>query len=488
MKNIILISCVSVSSLIFSMPITAEQKMELNIYQVMQRVLDRYPLLKTSELEVAQAAELKQEIESSLGWQLNSSAGVTHDLTGFGTPSDRMDINSAVGRQLKSGSTISLSGAYRYEDSSLSINPALPNPAHTTRLDLSYRLPLSQGENNPLYSEGLITAESSHNLAKAKQLSTRISLAEQVTNIFYASAVTRARILNARQAVRRAKKLETYIDKNVRLGLSEEKDKLQVVAQYNSKLSDLSAIRIQWKQQQNSLNRLMLEGVGKDVYPSLISHESYSSYNLQELIETTKSYHPAIKTSQEQLLIAESKINSAKDKKKDTLDLVMSVGSRTSDGTSKSGTVSERDWAGSINLEYKHLFDDTGVTSKYKQAQFEKNIALENITKVNDDILYTTSGLVAEINAAKLAVSTAENKLKSELLKLKEAEHRFRTGRANTAQLIQFQNEYSFAELSYQNQKIDLNSRIIALQIFSGKFWDKLTLASMPSAQHGVKK
>ena len=488
MNIIILISCIATSSLIFSMPVLAEQKIELNIYQVMQRVLDRYPLLKTSELEVAQAAELKQQVESSLGWQLNSSAGVTHDLTGFGTPSDRMDINSAVGRQLKSGSTISLSGGYRYEDSSLSISPVLPNPAHTTRLDLSYRLPLSQGEGNPLYSEGLITAESSHKLAIAKQLSTRITLAEQVKNIFYASAATKARMDNAKQAVKRAKKLELYIDKNVRLGLSEKKDKLQVVAQYNSKLSDLSAIRIQWEQQQNSLNRLMLEGIGKNVYPSLISHESYNSYALQDLIELAKAYHPAIKTSQEQLLIAESKINSANDKKKDNLDLVMSVGSRTSDGTSKSGTVSEKDWAGSITLEYKHLFDDNGVTSKYRQAQIEKNIALENIVKVNDDIRYTTSGLVAEIKAAKLAVKSANKKLQSELLKLKEAEHRFRTGRANTAQLIQFQNEYSFAELSYQNQKIDFNSRIIALQIFSGQFWDKLTLVDLPSAQHGVKK
>lgn len=488
MNKIILLSCISISPLVFSVPVIAEQKMELNIYQVMQRVLDRYPLLKTSEMEVSQAAELKKQIESSLGWQLNSAAGVTHDLTALGTPSDRMDISSSVGRQLKSGSTISLSGAYRYEDSSLSINPAFPNPAHTTRLDLSYRLPLSQGEGNPSYNEGLTTAESSHKLALAKQLSTRISLAEQVKNIFYASAVTKARMDNAKLAVKRAKKLEQYIDKNVRLGLSEKKDKLQVVAQYNSKLSDLSAIRIQWKQQQNSLNRLMLEGIGTNFYPLLISYKNYDDYSLNDLIEKTKEYHPAIKTSQEQLLIAESKINSANDKKKDNLDLVMSVGSRTSDGTSKSGTVSEKDWAGSISLQYKHLFDDTGVTSKYKQAQIEKNIALHNIEKVNDDIRYTTSSLVAEINAAKLAVKTAEKKLESELLKLKEAEQRFRTGRADTAQLIQFQNEYSFSELSYQNQMIDLNSRIIALQIFSGQFWDELEIASLPSTQHGVKK
>ena len=209
MNKIFLLSCISISSLVSSVTIAAEQKMELNIYQVMQRVLDRYPSLKISELEVAQAAEQKQQIESSLGWMLNSSAGVTHDLTALGTPSDRLDVNGAITRKLESGSTLSLSGGYRYEDSTLPLS-GFPNPAHTTRLDLSYRLPLAQGEGNPLYNEGLISAEAGHKLAKANQLLTRITLAEKVKDLFYASAATQARLDNATQSVERAKKLETY--------------------------------------------------------------------------------------------------------------------------------------------------------------------------------------------------------------------------------------------------------------------------------------
>jgi len=126
------------------MPAIAGEEYELTIYQVMQRVLDRYPSLKISDMEVAQAIEQRQQVESSLGWILNSAAGVTHDLTGLGTPSDRLDVSSSISRQLKSGATLSLSGSYRYEDSSLPFG-SLPNPAHTTRLDLSYRLPLLQG-------------------------------------------------------------------------------------------------------------------------------------------------------------------------------------------------------------------------------------------------------------------------------------------------------------------------------------------------------
>lgn len=485
MNKTSLIFLTFLSGMFISTSIQSAEKTELTIYQVMQRVLDRYPSLKISGMEVAQAAEERQQIESSLGWILNSAVGVTHDLTGLGTPSDRLDVSSSISRQLKSGATLSLSGGYSYEDSSLTFSPILPNPAHTTRLDLSYRVPLSKGQGNPLYTEGVTSAEAGHKLAKANQLLTQITLAERVKDLFYASALTLAKLDNAKQAVQRSKNLEAYINKNVKLGLSEDKDQLQAKAQTDSKIAELSAIQLQWKQQQSSLIRLMLEEVGHEIYPLLIT-SSKSNYDLIALIKSTEDYHPMVKISQANLEIADSQINSTSDTKKDSLDLVMSVGSRTSDGTNSSGgTVSEKDWAGAISLEYKHLFDDKGVSSKYKQAQLEKNIALQNIRQTNDDIRYTVSGLVAEIKAAKLAVKTAYKKLKSESLKLKEAEHRFRSGRADTAQLIQFQNEYSFAQLAYQNQKIDMNNRIIALQIFTGQFWNKL---SNQYVQHGVNK
>jgi outer membrane protein TolC len=226
----------------------------------------------------------------------------------------------------------------------------------------------------------------------------------------------------------------------------------------------------------------MLDDWDSEFTPVLIRTKNKAHYDLHRLINTTQEYHPAVTVSQAQLEIAESQINTARDSQRDNLDLVMSVGTRTSDGDSTTGKVSEKDWAGSVTIEYKYLFDEKGVSSKYKQALLQKNIALENIVKAKDDVRYTVSGLVAEIKAAIIAVDKARKKLNSEALKLKEAENRFRNGRADTAQLIQFQNEYSFAELSYQSQKVELNNRIIALQIFTGKFWDEI------ANYHGVKK
>lgn len=444
----------------------------------MQRVFDRYPTLKISEIEVAQAKEQRQQVESQLGWILNSSAGVTHDLTGLGTPSDSFDINASINRRLKSGATLSLSGGYRYEDSSLSFSPVLPNPAHTTNLDLSYRLPLSQGESNPLYNEGIVSAESGYDLTKANQLLVQITLAEKVKELYYASALTHVRLINAQESVQRAKKLEIYVNKNFKLGLSEEKDRLQARAQLRSKLADLSAIKLVWQKQKSSLNRLMLEDREKELQPRLLTFNNFIG-DLDKHISMTKDYHPAVKIAEANLAIAESKINTARDTKKDNLDLVVSVGTRTSNGTNTSGSsISEQDWAGAVRFEYTHLFDNKGVSSKFKQAQLQKNIALYEIQNVNDDIRYTISGLLAEIESAKYAVTTALEKLNSESLKLKEVTGRYKSGRADTDQLIQFQNEYSLSFLAYQNQKIGLNERIIALDIFTGRFWEHLNQGS----------
>jgi len=480
-----LIFVIAFFSVIVSLPVLAKNKAELTIYQVMQRVLDRYPSLKISEIEVLKSAEQRSQVESSLGWILNSSAGITHDLTGLGTPSDRFDINGSLDRQLQSGATLSLSGAYSYEDSSLSFSPVLPNPAHTTRLDLSYRLPLSQGQGNPLYSEGIVSAEAEYDLAKANQLLIRIDLAENVKELYYSSALTHARLINAEQSVQRAKKLEIYINKNFKLGLAEEKDRLQARAQLRSKLAELNAIKLTWEKQKISLNRLMLEDWEKELQPTLFKFNDFNQ-DLHEIVNIIQDYHPAVKIADTKLTIAESQINTARDTKKDNLDLVVSVGTRTSDGSNALGSsISEEDWAGAVRFEYRHLFDDKGVNSKLKQALLQKNIALHEVQKVKDDIFYTASGLLAEIQAAKIAVKSALEKLNSESLKLKEAVQRYRSGRADTDQLIQFQNEYSFAVLAYQNQRIGLNQRIIALDIFTGRFWTNLTQGSN---MHGVNR
>ena len=477
MKNIQSYFLLIIFSHILILPVYSEVVPDLTIYQVMQRVIDRYPTLKIANMEVTQSEEQRKIIESSLGWILDSTAGVTHDLTGIGTPSDRLDVSSSINRKLKTGGTLSLIGSYRYEDSSLALSPILPNPAHTTRLDLQYRLPLLQGYDNPEYNQGIIASNEGYNIAKANLLLTKISLSEKVKDLFFATVLTQEKLNNAKQSVVHAKKNKQFIRNNLRLGVADKKDKLQVQAQLDSSYAQLSALKLLLKQQQSSLNRLMENGLGATVNP-ILSTNKIHDYDVRKLISMTTSYHPTVSIAQSQIEISDSKITQSLDSKRDNLDIVMSAGSRTSDGTNATSRISEQDWAGSISLQYKHLFDNKGVVSQYNQAKIDRNIAEQNLQKIKNDIRYLVSGLVSEIVAADHSVSAALKTLKSESLKLKEADHRFRNGRANTAQLIQFQNEYSYAQLSYKTQQIELQSRLVALQILTGKFWGYIDVSN----------
>ena len=454
--------------------INSKKYTDINFYQLVERVLEVYPTLKVAEMEIEQAVQEKRQIESSLSWLLNGTVGLTHDLTGIGTPSDRFDINSSINRQLESGATVSLSAGYRYEDSAFAFSPSFPNPANTTSIDLSYRLPLSQGYGNPAYNEGVATADASYKLAKANLSLVRISLMQQAKDIFYTFTLIEKRKKNAIQAINRTKKLSQYINKNMTLGLSEKKDQLQVKAQLDSAIAQLSVIQLQWNELSHSLDRLLVNKLSIKFRPILMSALKVNHPDIYELLKISEKYHPSAKIAQARVDIAQSQIDSAKDVKKDNLDLVMSVGTRTSNGESTSGSVSEKDWAGAVSIQYKHLFDDRGVTAKHKQSLIDKNIAEQNLKKITDDIYFSVTKLRAEILLAKLALDDSFQRLNSESLKLKEAEKNFRTGRVDTAQLIQFQNEFYSAELNYQSQKVDLNKRIIDLQIYSGEFLEEL--------------
>ncbi|HEY8555672.1 MAG TPA: hypothetical protein VIL43_14185, partial [Burkholderiales bacterium] len=63
---------------------------------------------------------------------------------------------------------------------------------------------------------------------------------------------------------------------------------------------------------------------------------------------------------------------------------------------------------------------------------------------------------------------------------LEEATQRYRTGRADTAELIQFENDYEVAALAVAQQTIELARRRVELARLSGALWADVTLPPLP--------
>ena len=241
-----------------SIAVSVAEKMEaLTFPQALQKVIDTYPTLDIARLQVEQARQDMLKVESTLGWQLAAEGGANHDVSAFGVPSDVGDAFASLNRTLRSGDSLGVSGGYRYEDSSTSINPLLPNPSERINLDLNYRMLFGQGRNNPQYAQGLVTAEATVLLQKANELGIREQLANQTQDVFYSAASVRAQLATAQSAVDRATRLKQYVAERLELGLAEEKETLQADAQLQARMSDLRTLQVAWEQQRTTLNRLM---------------------------------------------------------------------------------------------------------------------------------------------------------------------------------------------------------------------------------------
>jgi len=454
---------------------SAAQDPDRSFQQVMERILVQYPSLKVAQYQVARARQEIAKVESQLGWSLAGNGGVTHDVSVFGTPSDLGDINVSLQRKLESGHSVGISGNYTYEDNSFTFSPQFPNPSHATELDLNYRIPLAKGEDNADYYEGLAGAKAGIKIERARAEEVRNSIANQALDLFYAKALTEARLENAQQAVDNAQRLKAYIKHRSELGLAEEKDRLQAEAQLQAQQTTLKQLDVVLEKQRITLNRLMGESWQANYISLVTTNSRLLEQGIDELIRQAEQTYPPLQQYLGQLELTESVLQRSRDQRKDTMDLVLSVGTRTRTGDSTTGSVDESDVAGRLRFEYSASLDKSGLDAEVRQAQLDRTIAMEEIRRVKDDLNYDLASLVQEINAAKQAVISARQHLQSEREKFEEALQRYRQGRTDTDRLIQFENERNTAKLNLAQQKIELAKRIDALEILHGIFWQNMT-------------
>lgn len=444
--------------------------------KVVNNILRHYPTLEVARLQVARAIEEVPKVEGQLDWELSGSGGVSHDVSVFGTPSDRGDINLSLERQLESGHSVGVSGGYTYEDSSFTFSPLFPNPSHATELDLNYRIPLGQGEGNPAYKEGLIGAKAGVQVERAAALELRNEVANQALELFYAKARTEARLDSANEGLRNARRLKDYVARRRELGLAEAKDSLQAEAQVRARETAVRQFEVTLEQQQISLNRLMGESWDSRYKSSLQLQTELTDYEIDELIAQAETRYPLLQKNMARLEVTETILRRSRDQRRDKLDLVLSVGTRTRDGDSMAGSVSEQDVAGQVRFEYREAFNQGGLDAEVRQAQLDRTIAIEEIRRARDELTYGMASLVREINATRRALDSSRRHLESEEKKFDEAVERYRQGRERTDNLIRFNNELNDARLSVAEQKVELARRVSALRILHGTFWDTAEL------------
>ncbi|MCW8853357.1 MAG: TolC family protein [Gammaproteobacteria bacterium] len=457
----------------------------IRLNQLIQKVIDHYPSLKVAAIQVERARQENIKIENQLAWQLAAKGGISRNMSLFGTPTDRVDVSGNLKRALESGAALSFNAAINREDATTTLSPLQPNPSTISKLDISYRHPLAKGANNPAYTQAKEIADANKVISHADQQNRHDQLASQIIELYMAGITTHARITNTQQAIKRSQRLQAYIKDRSVMGLSEEKDVLQVKAQLSRQQAEYQGLKVIWEQQRISLNRLMGRDWAAPLELALDDNLQIPEQLHDELYQQVKARSPELVKVDQQLKLADAAIKLSRDAKKDGMDLLMYLGNQTYSGDTAAGSQSESEVFAGVSVEYNRGLDKSGYDAEIYQAQLDRGIALQNKKQIMEDLYYELSSLLAEIKANNMAVKAYKVSVNSEHKKLQEAEQRYKSGRTDTDQLIQFESQLSQAKLSYELQKIELNRRYHSLSLLRGLLWKNIKLPEYSFTEAG---
>lgn len=460
-------------ALLNSSPLQAET-MDMN--QLLQNVIDHYPAIKTAYFQVAKAQQESLKIRGQLGWQLAAQTGYAKEVSLFGSPVDQMTLGGSLARKLESGDRISFSGSLAYEDSELSSLPTLPNPSTSSNLKVEYTMPFGKAAGNLDYSLSLLNAKAGVDIKAADQLILLDKMAEQVIDLYLSAINTQQRIENTRSSIKRTEKLSRFINSRLKLGIVEDKDQLQTDAQLQSQKAQLSVLNLAWTQQLIAINRLSGKSWNNQAALSTPSIQHNNANAVENQITFVKKHSPGLLQINSLISIAENNITVQRQNQKDNIDLKFYIGNKTSSGDTVSGNVNNSDVVAGIQLEFTQKTDKSSDNAALYQAQLERGLQLQNKKQLLENLHYDLASLLAESAAINESIRAYQKSKNAEKKKLKDAEERYRSGRIDIDQLLQFENQLSATDLTLNLQKMELQKRLLKLSLLKGDIWKNIKL------------
>ncbi|MDH5324267.1 MAG: TolC family protein [Gammaproteobacteria bacterium] len=452
------------------------QAADMTLEQVLQAVVHHYPALKTASYQVEKAYQNAIKVKSRLGWQLQAQAGLAKDLSFFGDSVQRLELGGGVQRQLQSGGELSVSGGYQREDSD---SPLQPNPLNSNRVDLNYRRPLQQGAGAPDYALDLKDADLSVDLAKADRQVKYDTIAERVIAVFFDAVATKSRMDNMNLALQRTQRLEQFTRSRLNLGIAENKDRLQVVAQLDSQQAQMKILELAWVQQLITLNRLMGRGWDDVLNLAYTDKVSLSELDFSAITDQVKQYSPTLHLVDTRLESVENIITRQQEVRKDRMDLVLHLGNQMSKGSTPLGERDSSELLGGVSVEYRSGLDKSGLDAAIRQSQYEHGAIKEQRKQVLEDLHYGTAALLAQIKAIRESLQAFENSAASERKKLDDADRRYRKGRIDIDRVIQFENQLATAELNVVLQRLEFIRGMYQLYLLRGSIWKNIELPKL---------
>jgi len=444
---------------------------KMTVHQMVNRIINYYPSLRVAKFNVDKAKLENTKVQAQLSWVLSGQTGYSRDVSFVGAATDKYEINAKIAKKLESGSELGLSAGYREEDSEFAFTSTVANPSKTTDISLDYRMPLSKGSDNPAYQHDVMRATTSLKINKLDQDELRDEIARQSIELYYSLADIKLRIQNTHESIKRAEQLKKYVLRNKEIGITENIDLLQTEAKLKLSQANLLELDTVLRKQIISLNKLLGLPWDNDLDVIIRPIEEKFTIQTEERIKNTFAYNQGLHKLNAELDLVDSELSLLRDKKKDKVDLIFSLGARNRSGDTAVGSLNETDTIGGLQLEYQNNLDKTGFDAERLQSQIERNKILETITLNKRELEFEVYSLISEIKTSVKAYDGQKIRKKVENEKLIDARRRFKVGRTDTNQLIEFEGDLLEAELAVKQKQLEIKNKLTLLDLKSGKFW-----------------
>jgi len=449
----------------------SEVKDRYTLDKFISESIDKYTGLSIAALNVKKLAYESDKAMSQLGWVLTSQGGYSKNASTLGIQSDTVDFGVGLEKQLESGHTVSLTGRYEHTDSEQVLFGLSPNPSDTTNIDLNYRIPLLEGSDNLQYQFDLNKADIERKIAELDKQKIKEELILQLIDIFYVVATIDSRLDTAKKSILRAKRLRKHIHNNIELGLLEKGEILQIDSQiYTLKLEYQKILDLKEKQV-IAINRFLKRPYAEPfVVDVLDSYHDRTLTDSAKIFLNVKNHNYDVAKLRLQAELLDSALSLSRNREKDKLDLVMSMGVQNRSGNTSTGSIDDTDTTGMIRFEYRNALDKRAFSANRLQIQIDRETNSENLASVSDDLKYDTYNLINQIEKSKKLVSITSKRIETEQKKYNDILKRFKNGRSTTNIVIQFDNERIRAELDFDTERFELARRINTLRIKQGSY------------------
>ena len=476
-RHVVLFCSLLIPSIAFAQPIS--------LAEVVQATLSNHPDIPLGELQTSSAQIEQQRISGMLDPRVSARAGASDEKSPTTSPfaatqTKSSQFSGSINQPLSDGS--SLTGSLNYTRNRLSYPASVPtafqstlNPIYSNQIDLTYRYPLLRGHGNPAYHELLNAAANDEASARWQVDMLKEGLARQAVLLYYQLAIEELNLKISTNAIARAEKLLKYQRSREQFGLIEKADRLQADALLATRQLEKRNTEAAVAQARTALNRLMTQSGDQNISPStnepMIKEDELSQLDIDSLIASATEKRPIFSSLKARMDAANARFNVAEDQHDTQIDLVGQVGSRAlenSAGKAFGQGFNLNDRFVAISVELSDTLNGNATHAGIRQAELARQQIMLEKVQATESVTSELSTVLNQLNYGIRTLKAAEERVSAESQKFNAEIERYKEGRTNTANIIQFEGDLNGAELQAALQKTSLQMATQQLKLAEG--------------------